>query len=74
MDCIRTKPEPAAIVLKDTSIGTNPARDPVYRTVGNDAQMDTIFFKPSYLDNFNITGGYCTNNHNSYFYLALSPG
>ena len=74
MDCTRTKLEPAAIVLKETSIGTNRARDPVYRSVENDPEMDTIFFKPSYLDNFNITEGYCTNSRNSYFYLALSPG
>ena len=74
MDCIRTIPEPAVIVLNGTSIGANPAKDPVYREVGNNAQMDTIYFKPSYIDNFNITGGYCTNYIYSYFYLALSPG
>ena len=74
MDCTRTKPEPVAIVLNGTSIGTNPERDPVYRIIENDSQQDTIFFKPYYMDNLSITGGYCTNEHNSYFYLALSPG
>ena len=43
MDCIRTKPEPAVIVLNGTSIGTNPARDPVYQSIENDEEINTVF-------------------------------
>ena len=74
LNCTRTKPEPAGIALSNIGIGTNPARNPIYRSIENDDQKDTIFIWESFLDNLRNAEGYCTNHYDNRFYLALSPG
>ena len=74
MDCTRTKPEPAGIALNNVGIGSNPTRNPIYRSIENDDQKDTIFFQASYFDKLQNAEGYCTNRFDNHFYLALTPG